>query len=289
MRVANHIRIYPLLGTVLILAAMTTTAVAEDLRTSTSVQSTRAQRDAGLAGKISTDEYAGLVTTGERSTAKQSLRSFKSGSGDSRASANYDFWFYSADVLLFNDHDVDGHYHGIDLLFDADTYFDSAEVYAVVYLSFEGGPWNEYSATENFLLYGSSAEDEFNIVTELVSGYPTGSYDLLIELFDGYNDAFLASYGPVDTSELAFLPLEDANRDVPYVPPPPSTTVVVHDGGGSLSWFVLLMFLATLLLRELRKERAQQAILRVEPAPQLAKEIQPTRVGLDDGLRTQRS
>ena len=171
------------------------------------------------------------------------------------------------------------------LLFDADTYFDSAEVYAVVYLSFEGGPWNEYSATDNFLLFGASADDEFNIVTELVSGYPTGSYDLLIELFDGYNDDFLASFGPVDTSELAFLPLEDANRDAPFVPPP--TTVIVEDNGGSISWLALLVLaLGTLLLRKLRQERAQQAVVRVQTPPHLTKEVEPTGVGLDNRFRS---
>jgi hypothetical protein len=171
----------------------------------------------------------------------------KIGARHSNSASSDDFWFYSADVLLFNDHDVDGHFHGVDLLFDADTYYQEAEVYAVFYLSLEDGPWNEYSATENFTLFGSSADDEFQIVTELVSGYPTGSYDLLIELFDGYNDDFLASYGPVDTSELAFLPLEDANRDVPYVPPP--TTVVVHEHGGSLGWLSLLALFALFFVR----------------------------------------
>ena len=53
--------------------------------------------------------------------------------------AGYDFWFYTADVVLFNDNDLDGHFWGIDLLFDVDTYYDVADVYAVVYLSYEGG------------------------------------------------------------------------------------------------------------------------------------------------------
>jgi hypothetical protein len=211
-----------------LLSIAATTVLAEDeVRTSTSVQYSKSQRDAGVAGIISKDEYAGSLS--------------KVGERRSNSTASGDFWFYSADVLLFNDHDVDGHFHGIDLLFDADTYYYDAEVYAVVYLSLDGGPWNEYSATENFTVYGSSADDEYQIVTELVSGYPTGSYDLLIELFDGYNDEFLASFGPADTSALAFLPLEDSNRDVPYVPPP--TTVVVHEGGGSLGWLSLLALL----------------------------------------------
>ena len=244
MLATRQIRIpFYVLSAFLLSIAATTVLAEEESRTSTSVQYTRAQRDAGIAGKISKDEYAGMPS--------------KVGERRSNSTTSGDFWFYSADALLFNDHDVDGHFHGIDLLFDADTYYQAAEVYAVVYLSLEGGPWNEYSATENFTLFGSSADDEFQIVTELVSGYPTGSYDLLIELFDGYNDNFLASYGPVDTSELAFLPLEDANRDVPYVPPP--TTVVVHEHGGSLGWPSLLALFALLFARRVVSRRSLES------------------------------
>ena len=147
--------------------------------------------------------------------------------------------------MLFNDHDTDGYYHGIDLLFDADTYFGFAEVYAVIYLSFEGGPWNEYAVTEDFTLAGASSEDEYVIVTELLSGYPTGSYDVLIELFDLYDNSLVAFFGPDDSSELAFLPLEDADRDVMVVP----EIVVVHErgGAGSAGWlFILALGLASL-------------------------------------------
>ncbi len=237
MLATRQIRIpFYVLSAFLLSIAATTVLAEEETRTSTSVQYTKAQRDAGVAGKISKDEYASLQP--------------KSGLRRSSAASSGDFWFYSADVLLFNDHDVDGHFSGVDLLFDADTYYESADVYAVVYLSLDGGPWNEYSATDNFTLFGSSADDEFQIVTELVSGYPTGSYDLLIELFDGYNDNFLASYGPVDTSELAFLPLEDSNRDAPFVPPP--STVVVREGGGSVGWLALLALLGVRLIASRR-------------------------------------
>jgi hypothetical protein len=238
MLATRQIRIpFYVLSALFLSIAATTVLAQEETRTSTTVHYTKAQRDAGVAGKLSKDEYSSLQP--------------KSGLRRSSSPANGDFWFYIADVLLFNDHDDDGHFHGIDLLFDADTYYQAAEVYAVVYLSLEGGPWSEYSATDNFTLFGSSADDEFQIVTELVSGYPTGSYDLLIELFDGYNDDFLASYGPIDTSELAFLPLEDANRDAPYIPPP--TTVIVHEDGGSLGGLSLLALLALLFVRRARQ------------------------------------
>ncbi|MBT8107551.1 MAG: choice-of-anchor H family protein [Gammaproteobacteria bacterium] len=166
----------------------------------------------------------------------------KAGSGSTAQSANPGFWFYTADVELFNDFDRDGYYFGIDLLFDADTAYSVADVYAVIYLSYEYGPWNEYAATEDFTLLGSSGSDEYIVETELVSGYLTGNYDILIELYDAWDDTFLASFGPEDTSELSILPLEDSTRDAVSTG---GTQVVVNSGGGgSFGWLLLLGLLA---------------------------------------------
>ncbi len=107
-------------------------------------------------------------------------------------------------------------------------------------MSLAGGPWNEYAATEDFTIHGASGDDEYVVVTELVAGYPSGSYDILIEIFDAYDDAFVASYGPDDTSELAFLLLEDADRDAPAVP----EVIVIHQGGGGSTGWLSLMILA---------------------------------------------
>jgi hypothetical protein len=97
-------------------------------------------------------------------------------------------------------------------------------------------------------LFGASSEDDYVIVTELLAGYPSGSYDILIELFDAYDNAFLAYIGPDDTSELAFLPLEDAERDVADIP---NVTVVNHHQGGGSTGIVLILFLALAALRRL--------------------------------------
>ena len=162
-------------------------------------------------------------------------------------SPNTEFWFYSAEVDLYYDHDADGYYYGLDLWFDVDTNFAAADVYAVVYLSFEGGPWNEYAVTEDFTIFGTSGDDDYVIETELISGYPTGSYDLLIEVFDPFDGAFLASIGPAGTSELAFLPLEDSDRDAPVVIVYPNLTG--HGGGGSLGVLMLLMLCGVVLVQ----------------------------------------
>ena len=209
-------------------------------RTSISLHKVRGGRDKPTEVLESTEDYDALITAGEqRKTSTRSGLSKPGVNGIVSQSASFDFWFYEADVILYNDDDNDGFYYGIDLLFDVDTNFAAADIYAVMYLSYEGGPWNEYAVTDYFTIFGSSGTDEYVIQTELMSGYPTGSYDLLIEVFDAYDSAFLASFGPSDTSELAYLPLEDYNRDEPV------EVIVVHEhGGGAVDlWFVGILLL----------------------------------------------
>lgn len=192
-------------------------------------------------GKVSFDEYAPLRSNASPgATRKSPDNRFESGTTSRTADPN--FWFYTADVELFNDLDRDGYYFGIDLLFDADTSYALADVYAVIYLSYEYGPWEEYAETDDFTLFGASGSDEYIVETELVAGYPTGSYDILIELYDAYDSRFLASFGPEDTSELSYLPLEDSGRDTPQTG---QTQIVVSSGGGgSLGWLLLFALLA---------------------------------------------
>ena len=207
-----------------------------ETRWSATTQMSKADRDRGVSGEVSQDEFPAL-RSGKSALGDKTARAQTKSSGQQTRAPNTDFWIYDADVILFNDNDRDGYYHGIDLLFDADTIYSEAEVYAVVYLSLEGGPWNEYAVTEDFLIFGASSDDEYVVVTELVSGYPTGSYDLLIELFDTFDNSFVASYGPVDTSALAFLQLEDSARDAPLQ----DTTVIIREGGGGAIGSLLLL------------------------------------------------
>ena len=208
------------------------------------------------------------VSTDVHETSPEAAKVSKAGRGseqvgasqDSVRSPNTDFWFYDADIELFADEDRDGYFHGIDLLFDADTIYARADVYAVVYLSLDGGPWIEYAETETFAIFGATSDDDYVIVTELLDGYPTGSYDVLIELFDTWDGSFVADIGPENTSELAFLPLEDANLDAPAI----STTPVVVNrggGGGAADWLtvVLLVLLSTTVAVRRRTQRPQAA------------------------------
>lgn len=227
-------------------------------RVSISRQGSRVDLENGVPGIVTEDSFGKLEVDGDRSGDKNNTAHLKAEARQSQ-SANVDFWFYAADVELFNDNDGDGFYHGIDLWFDADTYYEYAEVYAVVYLSLNGGPWNEYAVTEDFILTGTASDDDYNIVTELVSGYPSGSYDILIELFDVYDGAFVAWIGPEDTPELAFLSLEDASRDVPVEQP---EVIVVHEHGGGASSAAFIVFLALLALSGSCRRSAAERRLR---------------------------
>ena len=195
-------------------------------------------RDKAVAVKESRDEHIVAVSKGER-RAKTKTGTQTAASFNDPIPPNTDFWFYLADVELYGDDDRDGYYTGIDLLFDVDTYYSVADIYAVAYLSYEGGPWEEYAVTEDFTIFGSSGTDDYIIVTDLVSGYPSGDYDILIEVFDAHTSEFLAFFGPEDSPELGFLPLEDLDRDAPDT----VTRITVNSGGGGASDLVLLMLL----------------------------------------------
>ena len=215
------------------------------------------------SGEVSTseDEYDAIVTGGNQSGTSSKPRSVEA------QNTRFDFWIYDADVQLFNDDDRDGYYHGIDVLFDADTIYAAADVYAVLYLSYEGGPWNEYAVTEDFTIFGASSSDEYVVVTELMSGYPTGSYDLLIELYDPFDGAFLAEFGPADSSGLSFLPLEDFDRDAPVGEVP---VAVSRGGGGAADFWLFGLLLLTLVIGvgvRIWRHR-QDALIRIDaPAP----------------------
>jgi len=240
------------------------------VRSSITTHSVRGGRDNPTLSKQTAEDYSALVTKGTRAATKTRGAQLKSDLSTVHSeSASFDFWFYEVDVELFNDDDNDGYFHGIDVLFDVDTNFISADVYGVLYLSLDGGPWNEYAETETFTIFGTSANDEYVLVTELLAGYPTGSYDVLIELFDAYDNSFLTSFGPDETSELSFLPLEDFELDAPIVP----VQVVVnhgHGGGGAIDSWYLGAFLLLLFFSGARKIwiRRNDALVRIDsPAP----------------------
>ena len=222
-------------------AALATASIAgaeeaAETRVTETRQGPGAARENGEFTGVNTDERSALVTTSDPKDA--SSPAAKPRARDAQQESAYgDYWIYSVDVDLFSDNDRDGYYYGIDLLFDADTLYAVADVYAVGYLSYEGGPWNEYAVSDDFTLFGATATDDYVMVTELLTGYPAGRYDLLLELYEADTGLYVASVGPQESLELAELPLEDADRDLPA----PQVTVTTGGGGAAGLFFLALL------------------------------------------------
>ena len=135
----------------------------------------------------------------------------------SRTHVTHDFSIFDATTLLLHDDDGDGYYHYFSVLFDADVSTGSADVFAKLYLSLDGGPWNHYFTTEVFTIVEDAALDEYEVVTALIADYPPGYYDVLIELYEVGWPEVVASRGPIEDDDLNSLPLEDEDHDYVYV------------------------------------------------------------------------
>jgi hypothetical protein len=151
-------------------------------------------------------------------------------------------YVYDGSTDLFSDRDRDGYYHHLRVTFDADTSLGTANLYAVVYVSADGNAWERLFTTDDFTIHGAAPDDDYEVETDLVSGYSTGLYDVLVELYDAKTDELVDSFGPNESSDFSVLPLEDAYRDGD--PPPPDPAPAVTGGGGAVDWLTLPALLA---------------------------------------------
>jgi len=162
---------------------------------------------------------------------------------------------FDASTELISDFNVDGFYHRFSVAIDADTIYQTSYVYAELYLSYEGGPWNHYASSDAYHIYGDSELDIFTIETELADGFSPGYYDIRIELYDADSDELLLSYGPYDDASLSALPLEDSYYDELYrevIYPVETEVIVAGHGHGSMSWWLLMAPLLLVISRRLR-------------------------------------
>ncbi|GIU28990.1 choice-of-anchor H family protein [Shewanella schlegeliana] len=175
----------------------------------------------------------------------------KSGSSKQFANGIYrDFYIYDAYSRLFVDNDYDGFYQTFSVTFDADVqgYYvnERADVFAELYLSRNGGPWEHYYTTDIFSIYGNATDDDFEVLTTLDYGYPTDHYDVLIDLYEvGYGD-IVATVSSYDFDSLYALPLESSDRDDIYIDED------YH--GASLSLGLLLLLFSLLALRRFKSD-----------------------------------
>ncbi len=152
----------------------------------------------------------------------------------------YDFAIYSGASKLLDDDDGDGYYNTFGILFDADILSSDpaqeASVYAEVYLSQDGGPWLHLYTTEPFLIYADSAEDEYEVVTQLAENYFPDHYNVLIDLYESGYDGIVATYSSDDSDSLYALPLE--SLDWEYYQEDHHDH---HGGSYSITWLIFLL------------------------------------------------
>ncbi len=196
-------------------------------------------------------------------------------SPEQRAVSCCGFRIYDAKTRLFDDLDRDGYYTWLQVTFDVDTDYTEAEVYADIWLREPGGAYTLIHETDVFTIRGSSSSDDYEVEAELVAGFPPGLYDVLIEVYDAWDDRFVADFGALDSSDLDLLPLEDISFDGD-IPPP----VVQSDGSGGSGSFSLagLAALAGLgLWRRRRHSSNAPAVRPARPVPRVRNGSQPLR------------
>ncbi len=126
------------------------------------------------------------------------------------------FEIYRADARLLSDLDGDGFHHALEVWFDVDVSVDDAVVYAKLYLSREGEPWSQYYTTDLFHIHGDSADDVYEVQTELLEGYYPGYYAVLIEIYS-LDHVYMVASRVLDYHSVGRdLPLEDLDRDSYY-------------------------------------------------------------------------
>jgi len=209
----------------------------------------------GFSRERAADELRDVLTLKEsRISPDRVIVKQKTGGPSTVQSAIFgDAYVYEAVVDLFYDLDVDGYYHYLRVQFDADTLYDSMLIYAEIYLSADGQAWEHLFTTEDFRIWGSDPDDDYEVESELVSGYSTGHYDLLIELYEASSGDLLDEFGPLESSALSLLPLEDSTRDGVVAPPPHSDS---GGGRGAVSWAAIAALLAGVVAVRRRRNRS---------------------------------
>ena len=204
-----------------------------------------------------------LNQTREQVIAQKQAQVSAAGQLEKSARFSHSFSIYRAFSELLDDVDGDGYYSTFSVTFDADVdgfgLIESADVYAELYLSRDGGPWLHYFTTDAFTIVNDNESDSYEVVTTLRSGYFADGYDVLIDLYEvGYSD-IVASISSDDTNGLYALPLESADRD-PRPNTAPSTQIQIsesHGHGGSSSVLVLLTLMTLLVARYTKARKTQ--------------------------------
>ncbi len=204
--------------------------------------------------KLSIDEKKGKTRADI-----QALKQVHALNANSSSPVNYYYSFsiYNAFSTLLDDVDLDGYYQTFSVIFDVDLHSNStinqADVYAELYISKNGGPWEYYFTSDDFSIYGDSTTDEYEVTTTLHQGYASNEYDILIDIYEVGYSGIVATINADDVNGLYALPLESAEFDLPY------QVQVIESHGSGGSWSVISLFIMMIIAQK-RKNKMLSSV-----------------------------
>ena len=144
---------------------------------------------------------------------------------------NQNVWIFDSWVTLDFDEDLDGFYSEFSVEFDVDSVYAHVPVYAIVYLG-RNDLFDAIHVSDNFDIYGESSADSLIVESELVSGFVPADYEIMIEIYDAFDDTLLAYTDGIEDVDLAYVSLESKTFEERFS----DTVVIVVEHGGSLGW-----------------------------------------------------
>ncbi len=124
------------------------------------------------------------------------------------------FEIYDSWISFELDEDNDGYYSQFSVNFDADYAPGHADVYADIFIRSEGEEWYLLHETDIFSIYSTESDDLYSVSIALNSDFPTGQYDILIDLYEAGVSGIVATAEHDNDSDLYGLFLEDQLHEI---------------------------------------------------------------------------
>lgn len=231
-----------------LLAAGTSVSAAGETLSSRSAGKLQADQSIDLTAVLEVAEPVSRLRPEEAENYAQSPAASRQAGIANRHDQLFDI--YDANVQLIGDLDGDGYHHALRVIFDADVSYDSATVYAKLYLSRDGEPWSHYFTTDLFQIHGDDIADTYEVETELLSGYPPGYYAVLVEIHS-LDHAYMVASEVLDYFYLGHdLTIEDLDWDDPDTGyySESYTEVSYSTHGGSIGWLLAFFIIIQVVI-----------------------------------------
>ena len=174
---------------------------------------------AGVALPLQATENATSSATTTATTAIDSLENARNAVLPAQSTEAHHFnsprvWIVSVGSSVYSDFDNDGFFTHFNLPFDADVDYGDEWVFASILLRTGEADYELFHTSDIFEIHDSSSFDKYRLESELVRNYPTGYYDVRIELRQAYNDSLLDVVDASSNRTLFALPLESSDSGI---------------------------------------------------------------------------